>query len=82
MALALSSFELQKRYWYFWNQETKMHQLSGGHMGLGSKPILRATLLHYVQKVYTQGKRRGYNYRKVHPQSFKAAPLVHKDTRC
>ncbi len=46
MALALSSFELQKRYWYFWNQETKMHQLRGGHMGLGTKPILEATLTY------------------------------------
>ncbi len=45
MGLALSSFELQKRYWYFWNQEIKMHQLRGGQKGLGTKPILEATLL-------------------------------------
>ncbi len=50
MALVLSSFELQKRYWYLWNQEIKMHQLRGGHMGLGSKPILRATLLYILLK--------------------------------
>ncbi len=51
MVVALSSFEIQKRYWYFWNQETKMHQLRGGHMGLGTKTILEATLVMWKQYV-------------------------------
>ncbi len=42
-----------------------MHQLRGGHMGFGSKPILRATLMFMRTHVPTTpgAKRRGEKHK-------------------
>ncbi len=78
MTIALSSFELHKRYWYFWNQETKMHQLRGGHMGLGSKAILGATLEHILGKEEEMVDNNGQEKKQRGPWAFGARKQLQK----